>query len=64
MCLFVYFVGSNTEKRDICKAYLDGKGCINFMLKSVPFMTVEKEPRIIGIVNDNCIKRIINPIMF
>lgn len=44
------YVGSESEKSDIRKAYLDGKGCLNFVLKSVPFMTVEDEPRIIEIV--------------
>lgn len=43
---FVCFTGSETEERDIKKAYLGGKGCINFMMNSIPFMTVEDEPRI------------------
>lgn len=42
--------GSAIEERDIRKAYEGGKGCINFMMNSVPFMTVEDEPRIIEIV--------------
>lgn len=42
--------GSDTEKRDIKKAYLGGAGCINYMLNSVPFMDVEDEPRIMEIV--------------
>lgn len=41
-----YSVGSETEERDIRKAYEGGKGCLNFMMNSVPFMTVEDEPRI------------------
>lgn len=44
------FKGSETEERDIKKAYLGGKGCINYMLNSVPFMRVEDEPRIIELV--------------
>lgn len=44
------FSGSDTEKRDIKKAYLGGSGCINYMLNSVPFMAVEDEPRIMEIV--------------
>lgn len=48
--LFVDILGSETEERDIRKAYLGGKGCINFMMNSVPFMTVEDEPRIIELV--------------
>lgn len=44
------YVGSEKEKSDVRKAYLDGKGSLNFMLKSVPFMTVEDQPRIIEIV--------------
>lgn len=55
-----HFLGSETEERDIRKAYLGGKGCINFMMNSVPFMTVEDEPRIIELVKGklklNCIK--------
>lgn len=55
MCLFLRFAGSETEERDIRKAYLAGKGCINYMMDSVPFMTVEDEPRISGIVQSKCI---------
>lgn len=44
------YIGSATEERDIRKAYLGGKGCINYMLNSVPFMTIEDEPRIIELV--------------
>lgn len=38
------------EERDIRKAYEGGKGCINFMMESVPFMDVEDEPRIMEVV--------------
>lgn len=48
--LFFHSLGSTTEERDIRKSYLGGKGCLNYMFESVPFMTVEDEPRIIEIV--------------
>lgn len=44
------YVGSEMEKTDIRKAYLNGKGCWNYMLECVPFMKVEDEPRILLIV--------------
>ncbi|XP_013108276.2 J domain-containing protein CG6693 [Stomoxys calcitrans] len=44
------YVGSDLEKADIKKAYLNGKGCINYMMNSVPFMKVEDEPRIQEVV--------------
>lgn len=55
-------LGSDTEKRDIKKAYLNGSGCINYMMNSVPFMAVEDEPRIMEIVKGktNCIR---NPLV-
>ena len=43
--------GSEQEEIDIRKAYLNGKGCINFMMNHVPFMAVEDEDRIQGIVH-------------
>lgn len=43
-------MGSETERNDIKKAYLNGKGCRNYMMSSVPFMNVEDEPRITEIV--------------
>jgi DnaJ family protein C protein 9 len=39
------YVGSELERSDIKKAYVNGKGCINYMMEHVPFMTVEDEPR-------------------
>lgn len=48
--LFFKFPDSELEKTDIKKAYLNGKGCINYMMNSVPFMAVEDEPRIMEIV--------------
>lgn len=46
------YIGSELERNDIKKAYLSGKGCINYMLNSVPFMSCEDEPRIFGIVKE------------
>ncbi|KAH8277450.1 hypothetical protein KR026_011112 [Drosophila bipectinata] len=40
------YIGSELECSDIKKAYLGGKGCINYMMNHVPFMKVEDEPRI------------------
>lgn len=46
------YIGSELEKTDIKKAYLNGKGCMNFMFETVPFMTIESEPRIIEVVKE------------
>ncbi|GAB0092815.1 J domain-containing protein [Sergentomyia squamirostris] len=46
------YVGSDLEKNDVKKAYLGGKGCINYMMSAVPFMAVEDEPRIIEMVKE------------
>lgn len=46
------YIGSELERNDIKKAYLAGKGCINYMFNSVPFMSCENEPRIFGIVKE------------
>lgn len=40
------YVGSEQEEIDVRKAYVNGKGCINFMMNHIPFMSVEDEPRI------------------
>lgn len=45
------YVGSELEKSDIKKAYVNGKGCINYMMEHVPFMTVEDEPRFHDIIS-------------
>lgn len=39
------------EKADLKKAYVNGKGCINYIMEHVPFMTVEDEPRFHEIIN-------------
>lgn len=46
------YIGSELERSDVKKAYLRGKGCINYMLDSVPFMDVESEPRIAVMVQE------------
>ena len=46
------YVGSELERTDIKKAYLNGKGCINHMINSVPFMKVSDEPRMQEIVSE------------
>lgn len=40
------------EKSDIKKAYVNGKGCINYMMEHIPFMGVEDEPRFHEIVDE------------
>ncbi|XP_058836859.1 J domain-containing protein CG6693 [Topomyia yanbarensis] len=44
------YTGSELERGDIKKAYINGKGCINYMMDCVPFMSCEDEPRIMEIV--------------
>lgn len=46
------YVGSDLEKSDLKKAYVNGKGCINYIMEHVPFMCVEDEPRFHEIVNE------------
>ncbi|EAA09682.3 AGAP004849-PA [Anopheles gambiae str. PEST] len=46
------YVGSETERNDIKRAYLRGKGCKNSMMCTVPFMQCEDEPRIAAIVQE------------
>lgn len=46
------YIGSELEKNDIKKAYVNGKGCINYIMEHVPFMSVEDEPRFHVIVNE------------
>lgn len=46
--------GSDLEKTDLKKAYLNHKGCINQMMNSIPFMAVEDEPRFQDIVKGEC----------
>ncbi|KAL1492180.1 hypothetical protein ABEB36_012665 [Hypothenemus hampei] len=46
------YLGSDTERRDIKRAYEAGKGNMNFILEMVPFSSYDKEDRIIEIVRD------------
>lgn len=46
------YIGSDIEKLDIKKAYLNNKGCINKMSDCVQFMDMENEARIISIVKE------------
>jgi len=46
------YVGSELEREDIKKAYLNNKGCIDRMTDCVQFMNVKNEPRIIDIVKE------------
>lgn len=46
------YVGSDLEKSDLKKAYVNGKGCINYIMEHVPFMGVEDEPRFHEIVDE------------
>ncbi|XP_058458537.1 J domain-containing protein CG6693 [Malaya genurostris] len=46
------YTGSDLERSDIKKAYMNGKGCINYMMNCVPFMSCEDEPRIIKIIKE------------
>lgn len=46
------YVGSDLERADLKKAYVNGKGCINFIMSHVPFMGIEDEPRFHEIVNE------------
>lgn len=49
-CFYSFPKGSELEQKDIKRAYLNGKGCLNYMLNTVPFMNVEDEPRVIELV--------------
>lgn len=44
------YIGSETEIRDIKKAYIANKGDITLMTEFIPFLNVENEPRMIEIV--------------
>ncbi|XP_058062003.1 J domain-containing protein CG6693 [Anopheles bellator] len=46
------YIGSELERNDIKKAYLNGRGCINYMNQMVPFMSCEDEPRVAQIVQE------------
>ncbi|XP_044259833.1 J domain-containing protein CG6693 [Tribolium madens] len=44
------YIGSETELRDIKKAYVAGKGNMDLILEMVPFSNCDNEPRILEIV--------------
>lgn len=44
------YIDSELERSDIKKAYLGGKGCKNYMMNQVPFISVDDEPRLAIIV--------------
>jgi DnaJ homolog subfamily C member 9 len=46
------YVGSELERNDIRKAYVNGKGCWNFIFNHIPFFNVEDEPRVMEIVKE------------
>ncbi|CAH1974015.1 unnamed protein product [Acanthoscelides obtectus] len=46
------YIGSETERRDIKKAYVNSKGDWNKILEMVPFSNCENEPRIREIVQE------------
>jgi DnaJ family protein C protein 9 len=46
------YIGSDLEKDDLKKAYVTGKGCINYIMEHVPFMEIEDEPRFHAIVDE------------
>lgn len=46
------FVGSELERADMKKAYLSGKGCINYIMNSVPFLDIKDEPRLQEIIQE------------
>lgn len=43
---------SEQEKSDIKRSYIQGKGCINHLMNSVPFLRVEDEDRLQTIVQE------------
>lgn len=55
------YIGSETELRDIKKAYLSSKGNMNKILELVPFSNCDSEPRFMEIVqkmvNDGEVER-------
>lgn len=46
------YKGSTMEKEDIAKAFKDGNGSLTFVLNNIPFMRLEDESRVIGIINE------------
>lgn len=46
------YIGSEIELRDIKRAYVDGKGNMDYMFETVPFINCDSEPRICEIVRE------------
>ncbi|KAB0798628.1 hypothetical protein PPYR_09621 [Photinus pyralis] len=46
------YIGSETERNDIKKAYVGSKGDMNRIIEMVPFSNCENEPRLIKIVRE------------
>lgn len=46
----IYFEGSDLEKKDLKKAYLEGEGDMDYITDSTPFARVSDEPRLIEIL--------------
>jgi len=46
------YKGSETEIKDLKRAYLDSKGDMDHILESVPFTNCEEEPRLKAIIQD------------
>ncbi|XP_014226160.1 dnaJ homolog subfamily C member 9-like [Trichogramma pretiosum] len=46
------YKGSETEIKDLKRAYLDSKGDMNYILEAVPFTNCEEEPRLHSIIRD------------
>lgn len=47
-------LGSDLEMRAIRKAYMDGGGRLQYVLKHVPFANSNDQPRINGLVDGMC----------
>lgn len=46
-----YIAGSDLEKEDIRKSYVDGKGQMKYIIRNVPFLTSADELRVIKVIN-------------
>lgn len=44
------YIGSEAEVRDIKRAYVAGKGNMDYLMEMVPFINPESEPRILEVV--------------
>lgn len=46
------YLGSSAEKVDLIREFISGKGSLTHLLNTIPFMRIEDEERIIGILRD------------